>query len=66
MEGLHDIACLKALHYRVLLSINSLRFYNGLALDVKKPTGKLGVLIPGAEAVGGTFIAGFQTIKQGI
>ncbi len=36
-----------------------------MALDVKKPTGKLGVLIPGAEAVGGTFIAGFQTIKQG-
>ncbi len=36
-----------------------------MALDVTKPTGKLGVLIPGAEAVGGTFIAGFQTIKQG-
>ena len=33
-------------------------------LDIKEPKGKLGVLIPGLGAVGTTFIAGVDAIRQ--
>lgn len=35
-------------------------------MDYVKPTGKLGVLIPGMGAVASTFIAGVEAIKRGI
>ena len=35
-------------------------------IQIEKPTGKLGVLIPGLGAVATTFIAGVYAIKKGI
>lgn len=36
------------------------------ATDIKRPTGKLGVLIPGMGAVATTFIAGVEAVRRGI
>ena len=36
------------------------------AAEIRKPTGKLGVLIPGMGAVATTFIAGVEAIKAGL
>jgi myo-inositol-1-phosphate synthase len=36
------------------------------AITIKKPTGKLGILMPGLGAVATTFIAGVMAIKKGI
>ncbi len=38
---------------------------SGHAKNLKKPTGKLGVLIPGLGAVATTFIAGVESIRKG-
>ena len=35
-------------------------------MEIKKPKGKFGILIPGVGAVASTFIAGIETIKQGL
>jgi myo-inositol-1-phosphate synthase len=35
-------------------------------IDIEKPTGKLGILMPGLGAVATTFISGVQAIKKGI
>ena len=35
-------------------------------ITIEKPTGKLGVLLPGLGAVATTFIAGIAAIKKGI
>jgi len=35
-------------------------------MEIQKPKGKLGVLIPGVGAVASTFSAGIETIKQGM
>ena len=35
-------------------------------MEITKPTGKLGVLIPGMGAVASTFIAGVEAIKQNL
>src|ERR1700753_4147053 len=37
-----------------------------MTMEVKEPTGKLGVLIPGLGAVATTLIAGVEAIKKGI
>jgi len=34
-------------------------------IDIKKPSGKLGVLVPGLGAIGTTFIAGVESILKG-
>ncbi len=35
-------------------------------MDIKQPTGRLGVLIPGMGAVASTFIAGIEAIKRNL
>ena len=35
-------------------------------INIKKPTGKLGILLPGLGAVATTFIAGVMAIKKEI
>ena len=35
-------------------------------MEISKPNGKLGVLIPGMGAVASTFIGGVEAIKKGI
>ena len=35
-------------------------------ITIKKPTGKLGILMPGLGAVSTTFVAGVSAIKKGI
>ena len=35
-------------------------------ITIEKPTGKLGILMPGLGAVATTFIAGVMAIKKGI
>ncbi len=39
---------------------------SGLPVDIKAPTGKLGILMPGMGAVATTFMAGVEAIRRGM